>query len=184
MSTRSVIGITDRDGNGQLIFCFFDGYPDGVGLTLLQHWQDEPKVRELMALGDLSILNSEIGHQVDFNSFHTNIEARGIQCLAYGRDGEERNIDAISFAGGYQGFFDYAKEQHTDCEYGYLWTADGWFGSKLSHDWRYNRVPQAARPRLESLGSMVKASMDERNERLIREGREPITMPKELANVA
>ena len=45
MSTRSVIGITDRNGDGQLIYCHFDGYPEGAGLTLLQHWQDESKVR-------------------------------------------------------------------------------------------------------------------------------------------
>ena len=171
MSTRSVIGITDRDGNGQLIYCHFDGYPDGAGLTLLQHWQDESKVRELMALGDLSILGSEIGHQVDFDSFHNN-DAHGIQCLAYGRDRGESNIEAASFSLGGLGFLDCARRRNTDIEYAYLWTPDGWFGTTM---------PSA--PQLQSLGSMVKASLHETNQRRIEGGYEPIPMPEELANV-
>ena len=183
MSTRSVIGITDRDGNGQLIYCHFDGYPDGAGLALLQHWQDESKVRELMALGDLSILGPEIGVKVEFDDYHK-ANVKEAQCLAYGRDRGEENIDAASFVGGHLGFLYCAKARHSDVEYGYLWTPDDWFGAVLPGEWLSNRGDQTAVPVLQSLGSMVKASIDERNERLIREGREPVAMPKELANVA
>ena len=34
MATRSVIGIADRNGDGQLIFCFFNGSPNSNGLVL------------------------------------------------------------------------------------------------------------------------------------------------------
>ena len=172
MSTRSVIGITDRDGNGQLIYCHFDGYPDGAGLILLQHWQNESKVRELMALGDLSSLGHVIGVKVDFDDYRrTNGEVA--QCLAYGRDRGESNIEAASFSGGGLGFVECARLRNTDVEYGYLWTPDGWFGTTM---------PSA--PQLQSLGSMVKASLCETNQRRIENGHEPIPMPEELANVS
>ena len=191
MSTRSVIGITDRNGDGQLIYCHFDGYPEGAGLTLLQHWQDESKVRELMALGDLSMLSSEIGEQVEFDTFHGSVFTGqtahpnyGIQCLAYGRDRGEVNIEAASFIGGCTGFLDCAKARHSDVEYGYLWTPDGWFGTELPHEWISHRVSNDTVPVFQSLGSMVKASLDMHNAYLISKGGEPIALPEELANVA
>ena len=189
MATRSVIGITDRNGDGQLIYCHSNGYPEGAGLTLLQHWQDESKVRELMALGDLSILSAEIGEKVDFDTFRGSIVSEqiahpnyNIQCLAYGRDRGEENVEAKSFTGGCEGFLYTAKEHHNWCEYGYLWTPDGWFGTMLPHEWISHRVSQDTVPILQSLGSMVKASMNYENEYRIREGYEPFAMPAELTN--
>ena len=191
MATRSVIGITDRNGDGQLIFCFFNGYPHGVGLTLLQHWQDESKVRELMALGELSILGPEIGEQVDFDTFHGGLFSTdtahpkyGNQCLAYGRDRSEKDVDAKSFTDGHLGFLTLTKERYSDVRYGYLWTPDGWFGVKLPHEWARDFVSEDTAPALESLSSMAKASMNYENEYRIREGYEPFAMPAELANAA
>ena len=190
MATRSVIGITDRSGDGQLIFCFFNGYPHGVGLTLLQHWQDESKVRELMALGELSILGPEIGRPVDFSSFHGGLfgvdtahPEYGNQCLAYGRDRGEKDVDAKSFTDGHLGFLTLTKECYSDARYGYLWTPDGWFGVKLPYEWARGFVSEDTAPTLESLGSMAKASMNYENEYRIREGYEPFAMPAELAYV-
>ena len=71
MSTRSRIGIV-RDSNARKIvvesvYCHFDGYPDGVGQMLLDHWTDPAKVEHLISLGDLSSLGSEIGEKHDFD---------------------------------------------------------------------------------------------------------------------
>jgi hypothetical protein len=71
MSTRSRIGIV-RDSNAtkpvvESVYCHFDGYPEGVGQTLLDHWTDPAKVEHLISLGDLSVLGSEIGEKHDFD---------------------------------------------------------------------------------------------------------------------
>ncbi|HET8629962.1 MAG TPA: hypothetical protein VFL91_21285 [Thermomicrobiales bacterium] len=54
MSTRSRIGIEGEDGAITSVYCHFDGYPSGVGATLLDHWDTAERVAELVALGDLS----------------------------------------------------------------------------------------------------------------------------------
>lgn len=61
MSTRSNIALFDT-GNGAVrsIYCHYDGYPEGVGATLLAHYQDASRVSELLALGDLFVLGAHI----------------------------------------------------------------------------------------------------------------------------
>ena len=59
MATRSRVGIRNDDDSVHSIYVHHDGYPQGVGSTLVQHYRDEPRIRELMALGDLSVLRSE-----------------------------------------------------------------------------------------------------------------------------
>ena len=89
MGTRSRIAIANSDGSFTSIYCHWDGYPEGVGATLLKHYTTYAKVRELMALGDLSSLGDEIGEKHDF-------ESRGYHdwCKAYGRDRGETGIEA------------------------------------------------------------------------------------------
>jgi len=58
MSTRSYILIENTDGTFSGIYCHFDGYPKGVGATLLDSYRTEAKIRELIALGTLSSLSS------------------------------------------------------------------------------------------------------------------------------
>lgn len=61
MSTPCVIGYCDKEtGMVKAIYCHFDGYPDGVGKMLKDHYQDENKVKELIALGDISFLEREV----------------------------------------------------------------------------------------------------------------------------
>ena len=58
MATRSRIAIENEDGSVNSIYCHFDGYPEGVGKTLQNDYTDRSKVKELIALGDISILRS------------------------------------------------------------------------------------------------------------------------------
>jgi len=57
MSTRSRIGVEQKDGSIVSVYCHFDGYPSGVGSTLLQCYNTYDKANEVVALGDLSSLN-------------------------------------------------------------------------------------------------------------------------------
>jgi len=61
MATRSRIGILNSNGTVNSIYCHWDGYLIYNGQRLLDHWQDEAKVRELMALGDIRSLGNCIG---------------------------------------------------------------------------------------------------------------------------
>jgi hypothetical protein len=70
----------DNHDEVYVIYCHHDGYIDGVGRILLEHWNDIEDVEALMDLGDLSILGSCIGEKQDFNNPNKN------WCLAYGRD--------------------------------------------------------------------------------------------------
>lgn len=56
MATRSLIGIVNQDGSIETIYNHWDGYPTYVG-TILTLFYDEEATRELLALGNRSVLN-------------------------------------------------------------------------------------------------------------------------------
>jgi hypothetical protein len=55
MATRSRIAIENQDGIVNSIYCHFDGYVEGVGKTLFNHY-DQEKLEKLLELGDISSL--------------------------------------------------------------------------------------------------------------------------------
>lgn len=59
MSARSRIGYVAADGSVPSSYCHFDGYPEGVGATLAESYDDDAKVAALIALGDMSCLYDE-----------------------------------------------------------------------------------------------------------------------------
>jgi hypothetical protein len=93
VGTRSRIGILNDDKTVTSIYCHWDGYPDGVGRTLFHHYREPEKIRQLIALGDLSILGSEIGEK---HAFDDRSNCDGKVCTAYGRDRGEQDIDAVT----------------------------------------------------------------------------------------
>lgn len=60
MATRSFIIIANPKGDYTGIYCHWDGYPSGVGKTLIDHYTKPSKVRELIRLGSLSSLGGRI----------------------------------------------------------------------------------------------------------------------------
>lgn len=89
MGTRSRIAIQNAGGTFTSIYCHWDGYPSGVGVTLAEHYKDEAKVRALMALGNISSLGEEIGEKHGFDDrSHRN------WTTAYGRDRDEVDQEA------------------------------------------------------------------------------------------
>jgi len=61
MSTRSAIAIQEtKEGPVKYTYCHYDGYIKHNGKILNEHYRDPAKVKELLALGDLSALDETI----------------------------------------------------------------------------------------------------------------------------
>lgn len=118
MATRSIIGKLNPDNTVTFIYCHYDGYPNGVGKTLKEHYLTEGKVNQLLELGDLSKLGEEIGYQQKFDDRKTHVKEF---CLAYGRDRGEPDIDAQSIS-----LDEYLKEDVRGEDYKYLYRDGKW----------------------------------------------------------
>jgi hypothetical protein len=136
MATRSRIAIQHENGPIESVYCHWDGYPKGVGATLLEHYTDKNKVAELISLGSLSVLGQltkpEEGVEHSFES-----PAEGVT-IAYHRDRGER-LDIKKHYGDVLGFFQSDIE-----EWGYLFDAKTgeWFCGKGEADpWRRQYIP-------------------------------------------
>lgn len=81
MSTNANIAIINTDGNADVIYTHWDGYPRHHAPILKNYYNTEEKVRELINLGDLSVLGSKIGPSDDKSDYDT--------VIAYHRDQEE-----------------------------------------------------------------------------------------------
>jgi len=92
MSTNSRVSIQLKNRKIKSIFVHWDGYLSGVGQDLLDFYNTEEKLNELLELGNLSVLGTSIGKKVDFNKFDSR---ENKQCLAYGRDRGEDESEAI-----------------------------------------------------------------------------------------
>ena len=58
MSTRCRIGLVNPDGTVEHIHCQIGGNPREIGNTLQEHYRDEPRLREIIALGNLTSLGA------------------------------------------------------------------------------------------------------------------------------
>lgn len=112
MGTRSRIGIEGKNGITS-IYCHWDGFPEHNGRILREHYTDEAKIEQMMKLGNLSSLGSEIGTKHDFNQ-HTENE-----CTFYGRDRGDKNMTARKHI-DFEAFMDYRED------YNYLFRNGKW----------------------------------------------------------
>ena len=105
MATRSTIAKLGKNGIIKAVYCHSDGYLEYNGKMLNEYYQDESKVDELLAQGDVSSLNENIGEKLPFNDYKLFAEKE--QCRFYHRDrGEdfmfnefESDIEYIEYAG-------------------------------------------------------------------------------------
>ena len=125
MATRSTIAIELADGTVKQVYCHWDGYVDGVGKTLQEHYSARSKVEELVEHGDLSSLGDVIGFKHPFTHIGTDMTLDehesnfGAMCTFYGRDREETMTEAKVF----QSYQDYI-ENHQYEEYEYVFRQD------------------------------------------------------------
>lgn len=133
MSTRSRIGIKNDNGTITSIYCHSDGYLGGVGAILADCYSTDERVKELLALGDLSEIGEIPGVKIDFNRREWSASPRGrgwvdqaLQCVAYGRDrGDVGQQATVSVS------FDALKREHLLGSFGpehlYLfYPGEGW----------------------------------------------------------
>jgi hypothetical protein len=139
MATRSAIGFVEHDGSVHAIYCHWDGYLEGVGDTLLKHYNDTYKVLDLLELGDISSLGEELGVKHPFSFHTTNLssqaydDAYGKMTTAYGRDRGEKCPakdfhDVVAF-----------RDHYSDCDYFYLYDGKEW--SYVDRKMLYNFKP-------------------------------------------
>ena len=61
MATRSQIAIENENGTVSAIYCHWDGYPEYNGKILKECYTDRDKVKQLLELGDISVLKEDLG---------------------------------------------------------------------------------------------------------------------------
>jgi hypothetical protein len=126
MSTRSYIGKLLPGGSITGIYCHHDGYPEGVGVTLRDHYTDPAKVDALLALGSISSLGAEIGEKHEFATRSDEVED---VVDAYHRDrGEDLAPPKV-----YKDISDLRANVSSDmgAEYAYVFTRGEWVALKL-----------------------------------------------------
>ena len=130
MSTRSLIGVKQPDETIKYVYCHFDGYPEGVGKMLMQHYNSLERANAIIALGGISYLEPKLEPDTELapcanpyyggevrHSFET--PHKGVT-VAYHRDrGEGLCIDEC---------FSEKHYWHTaDWDYKYLFKEGRWF---------------------------------------------------------
>ena len=136
MATRSTIALEFADGTVQQVYCHWDGYLSNNGKLLLENYSNPFTLRELIDLGDISSLRTEVGEKHDFSRLDSSMPADeyetkfGHMTTFYGRDRGEQGTSAKKFAD----FADY-KENFCHEEYAYILRSDGnWYVKQYSND--------------------------------------------------
>lgn len=95
MGTRSNIIVQSADGTRyRRIYVHWDGYIEGVGRTLFDHYNSQDRADSLVALGDISSLD-ERNDGAPGHDFESRVEG---QTVYYGRDRGEDGVEPQDFA--------------------------------------------------------------------------------------
>ena len=122
MATRSTIAKLGKDGIIKAVYCHNDGYLDWNGKMLNEHYKDESKVDELLAHGDISSLNKNIGEKLPFDDYKLFAEKE--QCKFYHRDrGEDLMFNEFESDIEY---IEWAKDS-CNAEYIYMFAFGAWY---------------------------------------------------------
>ena len=92
MSTRARIALAMPNGKFKSIYVHLDGYPQGVGKVLAQHYGNANRIRDLLELGDLSQLGPML--VAPESTRHSHAAPSPNVTVAYGRDRGDTGTDA------------------------------------------------------------------------------------------
>ena len=119
MATRARIGKRLTDGAVVSIYSHWDGYLEGVGDLLVNYYNTEEKVDELLNLGDISSLRERIKPNADeIHNFDFPLDD---VTIAYGRDRGEKDTFA-RFSSSPHAYVNKLGE-----EYNYLFMDGDWY---------------------------------------------------------
>jgi hypothetical protein len=119
MSTNATIAYYDEETDSvKSQYLHWDGHDDSAGLTLYRFYKTLEKVKELVSLGNISILDENIGEKIDFND--RDLRRANKQCLFYARDRAESDQDFFEFS-EYDDLLDNQGQ-----EFNYLFVGDKW----------------------------------------------------------
>jgi len=125
-STRSRVGMLNPDGTITSIYVHYDGYIDGVGKTLKQHYKNPVLVKKMMSLGDASFLEPKLDPSGE-HSF--NNPEKGVTVF-YGRDRGEKGVNTLKDR-TLQGFLNTSHDSGADYMYLFDPKAKTWTVSKI-----------------------------------------------------
>ena len=120
MATRAaiIIEVKGKNHSYEGVYLHFDGYPEGAGQMLVDHYNTDAKVKELISYGGISSLGEVIGEKQDFSSI---LSSSTKQCKFYHRDrGDELDIEELEY--------DEISKFADDCgaEFTYLYEGGVW----------------------------------------------------------
>jgi hypothetical protein len=146
MATRSRIGV--QHGNViKSIYCHWDGYLEGVGNMLQEHY-DSTKANNLVALGNLSSLGQDIGEAHPFsphdlpeklrNMTHDEFKVKfGNMCTFYGRD---RGDEDVGWKVAHT-FEEFLNQVDASCgKYYYVMKNGTWYCGSMSGEFKHQLV--------------------------------------------
>lgn len=109
MATRSFIAKYDHNAEEYTaIYCHWDGYPKGVGVTLRDHYTSSGQIDTLLTYGDISSLHEDI-NATKADSYQVT----------------QGDKDALPIT--FKWFSDMVEHyRRVNCEYGYVWQGGLW----------------------------------------------------------
>ena len=110
MGTRALIGMTTPERQVRFITCFMDGYPQGAGKLLAEHWRTRAAAQTLMELGEI-------------NSLGTSPDST--RTIGQTPHQQGNPVRPAETAGSIEEFLDEACS-HRDSSWAYLFTDNGW----------------------------------------------------------
>lgn len=127
MGTRAAITARLKAGYYKTVCVHWDGYPEGAGVTLRDHYNTVEKVEELFRYGDMSSLDKSPecpkGH-----SFDNSVDG---YCVFYGRDRGETGVNGAIGATAEESLKAFGKRCQ---EWEYLWEGEQWMYRRSSWD--------------------------------------------------
>ena len=156
MSTRSNIGIKNKDGSIHCIYCHFDGYLEHNGLILERYYKDQNKVKNLINLGDISSLGLNVYPDPEYE--HTFDNRQKYVTVAYSRDrGEDKRIKKFDDMHDYMISF-----KNTWYDYAYLYDEENkeWLYSTIHLDYSIEDNFKSLKHKLNELNLLPKISKE------------------------
>lgn len=118
MATRSLIFIKNEDESYDYIYCHHNGDFENNGVILSKYYNSTEKVRKLISLGDMSLLDKNIEPSTNTHSFSHPED--GV-CIFYNRDRGESDVTSHHLESNQMKEFNYYAA------YNYLWSDNEWW---------------------------------------------------------